>query len=529
MAKPKPKPQLSLHSAHIADDAAGIPDAHWCRLFFRYIYCALDEAMFADMYQDGGRAPISPVLLTAITILQYLFQVGDRLAVDATIMRRDWRIALGLTRDWTGFCPTVLVDFRKRLAGEPIRTGLPAPVKPQIGLIFEQILRIIEQHGLLDGRRKVRTDATKLVANVASLGRADALQEAIRVVVCDLHKHHPNLQQQPEFRQLHETYGEENWLGREGNGPSRLVRLGRDGYRLLQLCGARPAAGKDTLAQMLAENFVLTDDGELMPLANDQIASDHIASPHDPDAKVGKQDRECWIGDKVHLTETADEGQPPFIIDVITTDPRIDDSEMTVALAQRAKQQLPSVATMVVDTGYASAANTTDCAAEGLDLVSRPRPCTSPSKIPPHEFEYDFERQVAHCPEGHASASWRVERHQFAIRFPAKACAACPRRAECTTSSAHGRRVRIGQNYAQLLRDRQRAETDEFAQEYRCRSAIESTISHLVHLCGLRRSRYRGAAKRALHAVFAATALNVRRLLPCLLAENGNAVAPNMA
>ena len=94
MAKPKSKPQLSLQSAHIADDAAGIPDDHWCRLFFRYIYCALDESMFADMYQDGGRAPISPVLLTAITILQYLFQVGDRLAVEATIMRRDWRIAL---------------------------------------------------------------------------------------------------------------------------------------------------------------------------------------------------------------------------------------------------------------------------------------------------------------------------------------------------------------------------------------------------------------------------------------------------
>jgi transposase len=413
--------------------------------------------------------------------------------------------------------------------GEPIRKGLPAPIKPQIGLIFDQILALIKQHGLLAGRRKVRTDATKLVADVAFLGRADALQEALRIVVCDLHKYHPSLLAQPEFRQLHETYGEENWLGREGNAESRLVRLGRDGYRLLELCGARLAAGKDTLERMLAENFVRTDDGELMPLANDQIASDHIASPHDPDAKVGKKDRDCWIGDKVHLTETADEGQPPFIIDVVTTDPRIDDSEMTVELAQRAKQRLPSVTTMVADTGYASAANTTDCATEGLDLVSRPRPCTSPSQIPPHEFEYDFERQVARCPEGHASASWRVEGHQFAIRFSAKACAACPRRAECTTSSAHGRRVRIGPNYAQLLADRQRSETDEFADEYRGRSAIESTISHLVHRCGLRRSRYRGAAKRALHAMFAATALNVRRLLPCLLPENGNAVAPNGA
>jgi transposase len=214
---------------------------------------------------------------------------------------------------------------------------------------------------------------------------------------------------------------------------------------------------------------------------------------------------------------------------VVTTDPRIDDSEMTVELAQRAKERLPSAETMVADTGYASAANTTDCATEGLDLLSRPRPCTSPSRIPPHEFEYDFEHQIARCPEGHSSSSWRVEKHQFAIRFPAKACAACPRRAECTTSSAHGRRVRIGQNYAQLLLDRRRAETDEFADEYRGRAAIESTISHLVHRCGLRRSRFRGAAKRALHAMFAATALNAWRFLACLRASTSAAVVPTTA
>jgi len=36
----------------------------------------------------------------------------------------------------------------------------------------------------------------------------------------------------------------------------------------------------------------------------------------------------------------------------------------------------------------------------------------------------------------------------------------------------------------------------------------------------LRRSRYRGAPKRALQAMLAATALNVRRLLRCLAAQN---------
>ena len=104
---------------------------------------------------------------------------------------------------------------------------------------------------------------------------------------------------------------------------------------------------------------------------------------------------------------------------------------------------------------------------------------------------------------------------ELAVCFRKQDCAACPLRAECTTSK-RGRRLGVSKDYEQLLLDRQRADQPEFAQLYRSRAAVEATISQLVHRCGMRRSRYRTAPKRALHAVLAATALNVRRLLRCL-------------
>ena len=92
MAKPRSRPQLSLHTAHLYDDAAGIPDHHWSRLFFEHVYCAFDDDDFADLYEEGGRYPVSPRLLACISLLQYLRRASDREAVDNSLMRRDWRI-----------------------------------------------------------------------------------------------------------------------------------------------------------------------------------------------------------------------------------------------------------------------------------------------------------------------------------------------------------------------------------------------------------------------------------------------------
>jgi len=143
MAKPKSQPLLRLDCAHVADQAAGIDDDHWSRCFFQHIYCSFDDAQFADLYQKGGRSPISPTLLACITILQYMFGVSDRVAVEDTIMRRDRRIALGRDDDRTGFDASVLCNFRKRLVRHD-----------QERAIFSHVLNRLRSLGLLKRRRR---------------------------------------------------------------------------------------------------------------------------------------------------------------------------------------------------------------------------------------------------------------------------------------------------------------------------------------------------------------------------------------
>jgi transposase len=503
MAKPRAKPQLSLQSAHLYDDAAGLPPDHWCRVFYEEVYSALREEDFAEFYEEGGRAPISPALLVGITILQYMKRASDRAAVDQSLMRRDWRVALGRTPDYEGFDPSVLCNFRKRLVAHGAQRQ-----------IFDTIVRRVQELGLLQGHHRVRVDATELLADVAVLSRGDMLREALRIVVCALAQARPKLlRRRPDFRRLYEQYGEEVWLGGGAESDQKLSELARDAQLLLRLCGPYPVQGKDTLTQILAENFIFAEGREPIPKPPEALPPGHIATPHEPDAEVGKKGAKIWTGDKVHIVETVGPaGESGYVTDLTITSPRLPDAVLLPELMERVRFLMPQVDTILADSGYASAANSKQAAALGLDLISPPRLENSKGLYPASKFRFDFAREVASCPQGHRSVSWRVGKRLY-IKFSRPRCRTCPCRAQCTSSASEPRTLTLSPNYEQLWYDRERAQRPEFAKLYRQRAGIEATISELVHCCGLRRSRYRSGPKRALHAFLSNAALNVRRLL----------------
>jgi len=510
MARPRRDRQLRLTSAHNADRAAGIPPDHWCYRFFELIYCSFDNSQFAHLYQDGGRAPISPTLLACITILQYAFKVSDRMAVESTIMRRDWRIALGRDDSWAGFDASVLCNFRKRL----IEHGCEE-------LIFGHVLEQLRSLGLLANRRKVRVDATSLVANVARLSRGDMISETLRVAVCELWDTHPQLRGRTELARLYDRYGEEVWLGSEGSGEGRLTRLGRDGFVLLELFELvgqprpRTIECRDLLARVLEENFErCDDDDDPRPLEGDELEKDRTVTPHEPDVRLGTKKHKSWAGDKVHLVETADAGVPNFVVDVLVTEPTVPDVKVTLEIIDRARDVLPEAEVLLADSGYASAQNSREASEREIDLVSPPLANTRTGDIfPPERFVIDFAARTATCPAGKTTGRWYPGERGIRICFRQSDCAGCPLRSQCTTAKTCGRSLHISLYYEQLVRDRAHVKTEEFRKLYKLRAPVEGTISQAVHQCGLRVSRYRGRTKRKFHALMAGTGVNVRRWL----------------
>jgi transposase len=63
-------------------------------------------------------------------------------------------------------------------------------------------------------------------------------------------------------------------------------------------------------------------------------AAEVLASPDNPDARYSAKRGIAWVGYKVHLTDTCDEGQPAVMTQVITTPATTPDGVIGPAIHQ---------------------------------------------------------------------------------------------------------------------------------------------------------------------------------------------------
>jgi transposase len=306
--------------------------------------------------------------------------------------------------------------------------------------------------------------------------------------------------------------------------------IGADGQQLLQAINAatdrpwlREIPAVQALRQVWAEQY--TDrPGPLRWRAVDERApsAEVIASPYDPDARYSTKRGIAWVGYKVHLTETCDDGQPAVITQVITTPATTPDCVIGPAIYQdlATRDLLPG--THLLDGGYVDAdLLVTAHTQHQIDVVGLPFESYSHQRRAGQGYDLsafmiDWEAQHARCPQGHTSIRWTPGRDVSGdpvvrIRFHALTCRACPVRQACTQAKDAPRQLTVRpQVFHEAIQTvRQRQETAEFTAQYARRAGIEGTQSQAIRRCGLRRCRYIGPAKTHLQHGLTATALNL--------------------
>ncbi len=133
-----------------------------------FSFISADE--FMSMYSRTGRPSINPVVLSLVTIFQFLEAIPDRVAAEHVKTRLDWKYALHLPFDDSGFHYSDLCNFRKRLAEHGKES-----------LLFDQLLNRIQSLGFLKKRKYQRTDSTHVLAVIRQLSRIENLSEGLRV------------------------------------------------------------------------------------------------------------------------------------------------------------------------------------------------------------------------------------------------------------------------------------------------------------------------------------------------------------
>ena len=150
------------------------------RLFAQRVLPVLLQAraVLATLYcGDNGRPCIEPVLLLALSVLQFWERVPDTQAVALLNWHVGWAFAVGWEIGQPLFHPSGLSRFRQLLLEHK-----------QAALVFEQLVQGLVQGGLIKGQAARRVDSTFVLGLVSHMGRLECVRETLRLALEQLAK-----------------------------------------------------------------------------------------------------------------------------------------------------------------------------------------------------------------------------------------------------------------------------------------------------------------------------------------------------
>lgn len=522
--KPDPIGAVPAETARVAQAAfpAGNP---YLRLR-ETVGSVFTDADFADLYAVRGQPASPPWRLALVLILQFAEGLSDRQAADAMRARIDWKYLLGLELTDAGLDASVLCEFRRRLVEHDASERL-----------LDRLVATCQAAGVVRERGQVRTDATRVLASVAGLNRLELVGETLRAALNALAGSAPDWARSWLDPRWGERYGVRMISARLPRSPQsqqeRAEQTGRDGHAVLALldAAASPAMLRAlpqvaVLRRVWIEQFWHDQQGRVRwrDPADLPPAGQRIQSPYDVEVRYGAKGTVCWVGLKVHLTETCEPDLPRLVVAVTTTTAASADSQVLGAIHTALERRALTPARHLVDSGYVSADTLVASQARGIELLGpaladRSWQARAGQGFAAADFTLDVVGRQARCPQGALSRRWSTTtdgRGQAVIEidFAAADCGPCAVRAQCTRSATAPRslKVRAAESYTALDAARLRQEEPAFQADYAVRAGVEGTISQAVRRCGVRRTRYRGLAKSALEHHLIGCALTLQRL-----------------
>jgi transposase len=484
-----------------------------------------DDEDFAELFEARGRPAIAPWRLALVTVMQFSEGLSDRQAAEAVRARIDWKYALSLELTDPGFDFSVLSEFRSRL----VEGGKER-------LLLEKLLEGCKERGYLKVRGRARTDSTHVLGALRILSKWERTAETMRAALNALALADPQWLTEhadPEWFERYARRIEDQRLpkGKEAREQYQKT-VGADGLRLL---GQLDAPHTPQVLKEIAEVEILRQhwghhyeriEGGIRVLDPKEMpeAARRIESPYEVESRYSTKRSMDWVGYKVHLTESCDEGFPHLITDVHTTAATATDVKQLSAIQEGLAQSGLLPAEQLADSSYVCGSNLVASHARQIDLIGPPyKDNTWQAKADEGfdvaNFRIDWEKKTVTCPQERQSIRWSKTktargRKMIHVEFAPDDCAACPSRPLCTRAKSLPRALTLQpeEEHEAIQFARRRQETEEFASVYSRRAGVEGTISQGVRAFGLRQARYRGLGRTHLQEVATAAAINVGRL-----------------
>ncbi len=508
------------------------------------------DADYADLFAPPGvgRPSLPATQMAAVLTLQALHDYSDRETAEAVRFDVRWKVAIGSSLDDAGFDPSSLVYWRNRIA----RSKRPHRVN-------DAVKKVIQQTGVLKGRRRRAVDSTILADGVSTQDTVTQLVSAIRRVAREV----PGAAEQIAAVCTGHDYSRPGKPKIDWDDPAAkealVSALVNDANALVAVLEGRDldeqAASALALLALVAGQDVEPAEGSdgtdgRWRIAR-KVAEDRVVSTVDPDARHTRKSPEARRdGYRAHVAADPETG--------IITDEKLtraagqENSDPAVAeeflAAEAAADDAASGGTAGSSDGPAGAGEPDDGAGAGRDAswygdsaygtgdlrdaidkaghqaVIKPKPLRAPVEggFTVDDFTVSEEQGTVTCPAGHTVPLSRTRVATFG-----SLCRDCPLRERCTTCKT-GRKLVLHRR-DDLLRQARAdwAASTGLREDYmKHRPNVERVIAQVATWRGRRlKLRYRGVTRNHAWLKRRTAALNLRNLTGRGLARRDGAWA----
>ena len=503
-------------------------EASWAGIFYREVFCRIDESLFTVLFSDEPSRPNSPInILVGAETLKSGFGWSDEELYDEIQFNLQVRYALGL-RDM-GSVPfelRTLYNHRRRVSRHMQETGQNL-LEGVFVQVTDQQLAVLE---LKTGHQ--RMDSVLVSSNMRQMTRLQLLVEVVQRVWRMLGQ-----EDRAFYAEIFQPY-------RQGTAGQYCYRVKVDEVAAhveavgqLMRClveGLEAGYGEQRAYQVLervfAEHFALIagegescQPGQIRVRMGEELSAHSLQSPDDWEATYRQKRGQGHRGYVANLTETCDQENKVQLITQVQVAPNsTDDEQMAVDGLEELKARTDLKA-LWTDGGYNGPALEAVLRQQGIEHIpTRVRGGRAGAdRLGLETFSWERDGagvpSAVSCPGGQrveVRAGHRTSR--FLADFDQPRCGRCLLARQCPTQPLKRRPVRVLRVRArqvQVAQLRQRALQTRGAGN-NWRAAVESTVRSVTHPFGGQAGKLpvRGQIRVTQMLVCSALMVNLRRI-----------------
>jgi len=470
-------------------------DGHWHNQFRKQVVSRIDETVFKVLFNETTGAPNASVsLLVGMMILKEAFGWSDSQLFEQCRFNLLVRCALGLF-NLNDALPAESTYYllRKRMYEHQNQTSEDLMEKT-----FKRITSGQVQEFDVNGR-SIRMDSKLLGSNIAFYSRYEIIHHTLCRFYKTLDKQEKSRLSAMDKEQLKELTKEEPtktvYRSTREEIKSRLQSIGILVYKIVNTFTGHESEQYQLLCRVFGEQYKVAKNQQIQLRQREEIDSDSVQSPHDPDSAYRHKGDQKVKGYSVNITETASDDSLNLITDAIVEKANVPDTEFVQpAIESTTEVTGQIVETAYVDGAYQSPDNDEFC--ENIDMVF--------TGIQGYPSRYDLEM----TPTGLIATDTQTGELIQAV-LAKKLKNSKEDRWRITTASGN---KYFGQQ-AIRASELRRAMKQRTIEELNKRNNVEATIFQLSFLLRNNKTRYRGQFKQKIWAYCRCLWINLVRII----------------